>query len=315
MAGKERERMRIAVVGATGQMGRPLCAALAARPGWSVLALGHGTGPGEVEATDPASIARALDAGPDGPPDVLVNTAFWPSEEPAPAFLHNAVAPRLLAEACAARGARLVHISTDYVFSGDADEPYQEGDRTEPRSVYGISKVAGELAVRATTEQHLIVRVSSLYGAGGSRAKRGTSFVSDMLAAAQQGQTVRVVTDQIHSPTYAPDAAGCIADLIERGVTGTIHVSNLGWCSKFAFAAEIFRLAGLAPDLVPIRLRDLPPRPPRPRYTVLGHGGLRAAGLPSPRPWEEGLRAFLLELGYTPPADTPPLAQATRQMA
>jgi dTDP-4-dehydrorhamnose reductase len=275
----------VTIITANSQLGRALVEAFGSREDWRVRALTHA----EVDITDEGSVARALDPAP----DVVINTAFTFIEEPAAALRVNALGPSLLAGFCAAHNARLVQISTDYVFDGETDRPYRETDCPRPRSVYGISKLAGEDLVRARGPRHLIVRVSSLYGAGGSRAKGGTNFVTDMLAMQRAGKNIRVVVDQIHSPTYAPDAAGTILDLLDRDLTGTFHVSNAGHCSKFDFAAKIFQLAGVEADLVPIRLADLPPGPARPRYSALAHEALRAAGVPEPRPWEEGLAAYL----------------------
>ena len=279
----------VAVLTANSQLGRALVHAFEQRPSWQVLPLLHE----DLEITDPVSIDRALQ----DPPSIFINTAYWANEEVEPAFRVNALGPRLLAERCAAAGTLLVHISTDYVFSGETDHPYTETDPCEPRSVYGISKLAGEQLVRAAAPDHLIVRVSSLYGAGGSRAKGGTNFVTDMLAMHRAGKPIRVVADQIHSPTYAPDAAETIALLLEAGVRGTVHVSNTGSCSKLEFARRIFELAGVQPDLTPITLADLPPLPPRPRYTVLAHEALGRAGVPAPRPWEAGLADYVASLG------------------
>jgi dTDP-4-dehydrorhamnose reductase len=275
----------VAVLTANGQLGRALVNVFQTRRGWTVRPLLHQ----DFELTDAESIARAFR----DPPAVFINTAFWANEEPEPALRVNALGARLLAERCAAAGTLLVQISTDYVFSGGASRPYKEDDPTEPCSVYGISKLAGEHLARAAAPAHLVVRVSSLYGPGGSRAKGGTNFVTDMLDMQRAGKPVRVVTDQFHSPTYAPDAAETIALLLERGVRGTVHVSNSGSCSKFEFAQRIFELAGVTPNLTPITLADLPPLPLRPRYTVLAHERLRAAGLPIPRPWEEGLAEYV----------------------
>jgi dTDP-4-dehydrorhamnose reductase len=278
----------VAILTANSQLGRALVHAFQHRASWQVRPLLHQ----DLEITDAASVARAFE----DPPSVFINTAYWANEEAAPALRVNALGPRFLAERCAATGALLVQISTDYVFSGDADRPYTEGDPCAPRSVYGISKLAGELLVRAAAPEHLIVRVSSLYGAGGSRAKGGTNFVTDMLGMQRAGRPIRVVTDQFHSPTYAPDAAETIAQLIEKEARGTFHVSNTGSCSKFKFAQRIFHLAGVHPDLIPITLADLPPLPPRPRYTVLAHDGLQRAGVPALRPWEEGLAEYVATL-------------------
>jgi dTDP-4-dehydrorhamnose reductase len=276
-------------------MGSALAAAFRGRLGWHVRTLDHG----DVEIADAPSIAAALEPTP----DVVVNATVWHGprqEDPVMALRVNALGPRLLAEWAAAHGSRLVHLSTDYVFDGDACQPYCESDPTTPRSVYGISKAAGEQLVRTHLPNHLIVRLSSLFGPGGSRAKGGTNFVTTMLALARQGRPLRVVSDQVHSPTYAPDAAQTIVELVERGVAGSVHVTNRGWCSWYEFAAAIFERTDLRPDLAPKLLADEPPVPARPRYSVLGHYALRAAGIPSPRPWVEALEDYLRLL--PPPA-------------
>jgi dTDP-4-dehydrorhamnose reductase len=193
-------------------------------------------------------------------------------------------------------------LSTDYVFGGDATAPYRETDPTDARSVYGISKAAGEQLVRAALPAHLIVRLSGLYGRPGSRAKGGTNFVSIMLDKARRGEPLRVVADQVFSPTYAPDAAETIVDLLDARLTGTFHVTNTGRCSWFDFTAKIVEFAGIEADLQPISLADLPPTPPRPGYTVLGHDALHAAGLLSPRPWPDALREYLSDVA---PAGAP----------
>ncbi|HEX2034996.1 MAG TPA: dTDP-4-dehydrorhamnose reductase [Chloroflexota bacterium] len=282
----------VAVVGASGQLGRAVVAAFERRPGWQVRPLGHEA----IEIADRESIARALDPAP----AVVVNSTLgdWSRQEDTEHSLRvNTLGARLLAERCAAMRATLVHVSTAYVFDGEASAPYRESDRAAPRSVYGITKLAGEQLVRAVLPEHLIVRVDVLYGPGGSRAKRGTNFVTDMLDAARSGKPVRVVTDQVSSTTYTPDAAETIVRLVEAGVTGTAHVTNIGWCSRYAFAAKIFELAGLEPQLVPIRLADLPPGPHRPRYTVLAHETLHQAGIAPPRPWPDALHEYLVQTG------------------
>ena len=279
----------VSVVGATGQLGRVLVETFRQRKGWQVTPFSHS----DVEIAEPASIARALDPAP----DFLINTAYWADESPAMALRVNALGPRLLAEFCAEHGTTLVHVSTDYVFDGETERPYRETDCPNPLSVYGASKLAGEQFVRSSRARHLIVRVSSLYGSGGSRAKRGSSFVSDMLDMQAAGKPIRVVTDQIHSPTYAGDAAAAIESLIDREVTGLVHLSNSGRCTKYEFAERIFTLTGRRADLTPIRIADLPRDRHWPRFTALDHVALRAAGLPPLRPWEEGLRAHLSREG------------------
>lgn len=288
----------VAVVGATGQLGRALVEAFAAAPGWTVRSLGHQ----DVEIADPQSVARALEPLP----DVVVNSTLgdWSRQDDADLALRvNALGPRLLAERCAAGGALLVHVSTDFVFDGEASEPYRESDRTEPRTVYGITKLAGEQLVRAALPRHLIVRVAYLFGPGGSRAKRGTNVVTWLLESGRSGRPLTLVADQTFSPTYAPDAAAAVVRLVEGGATGTVHVTNSGPCTPLELGRAVFAAAGLSPEVRPIGLADLPAGPPRPRYTVLAHDGLRRTGVPSPRPWPDAVRAYLPTL--VQPATSP----------
>ena len=280
--------MRVVVVGATGQFGRAMVAACR-EASWRVLPLGHEA----VEVADRASVAGALEA----PYDIVVNATVWhgpAQEDPVMALRVNALGARVVADHAASRGATCVTVSTDYVFDGDATCPYDETVTPAPRSVYGISKATGEALVRASTADHLIVRVASLFDIGGSRAKGGTSFVATMLANARAGKPLRVVNDQVHSPSYAPDAAATTVALLRRGARGIAHVTNSGWCSWFEMAAAVFEEAGIGADLAPSSLKDLPAGgPPRPRYSVLAHGALRRHGVPSPRPWREAVRDYL----------------------
>ena len=278
-------RRTVAVVGANGQLGSALLDALGRRPGWRVQALTHR----DVEIADRESVARALQAQL----DVVVNTAFWPGEDPERALRDNALGPRLLADHCASVGALLVHVSTDYVFDGTANRPYRETDPANPCSVYGISKLTGEQLVRAAGSRHLIARLSYLYGPVPSRAKGNSHLVSKMLDSARQSGHVDAVEDQVISPTYAPDAAGILLDLVERRATGTFHVSNGGACSVYELASEVVALAGLKAPVRPVRFATLPGASLRPQYSVLAHDGLRTAGLSSPRPWREALEEYV----------------------
>lgn len=280
--------LTVVVIGATGQFGRAMMRAVEATPGWHAIGLGHA----DVDVTDAASVGNALAV----PHDVVVNATVWhgpAQEDPVMALRVNALGARVVADHASSRGSTCVTVSTDYVFDGDATRPYREDDPVNPRSVYGISKATGEALVRASTPKHLIVRVASLFDIGGSRAKGNSTFVSTMLANARAGKPLRVVADQFHSPTYAPDAASTVVRLLEAGVTGTVHVTNRGWCSWYGFAEAIFAIAGIRADLTPSRLADLPSGPPRPRYSVLAHGALRDADIVSPRPWQEALRDYL----------------------
>jgi len=232
-------------------------------------------------------------------PDVVLNTAALLrleecETEPESAYAVNATAPVCLADACRTSGAFLVHFSSNYVFAGSRNYPYREEDPVGPLSSYGASKVAGEMAVRAAIDRHLIVRTSTLHGVAGRSTRRG-NFVETMLRLAKQGGPVKVVSDQVMSPSYARDVADSVRRLVDLGATGTFHITNGGSCSWYEFACEIFRLAGEQVEVLPISDREwsLPAR--RPPYSVLARTGMKRAGLTDPRPWPEALEAYFRE--------------------
>jgi dTDP-4-dehydrorhamnose reductase len=284
--------LRVGVIGGRGQLGRYLARELRKNGIAEVLALDRSQlDVTDREAIEPVLASQAM--------DVVINTAAYHAadseEKVRESFLVNAVGPRYLAAACAARGVDFVHVSTDYVFSGRARRPYVETSRPEPLSIYGISKLAGELAVRHTSERHYVVRVAGLYGVGGCRGKRDTNFVEVILEKASHGEEIRVVRDQICSPTYALDAARTITQLITTGRFGIYHVTNQGSCSWFDFAREIIRLSGRDADCIPIATDDDASTIRRPRNTSLDNRNLRRIGLSEPRHWRDALCAYLEE--------------------
>lgn len=279
--------VRIVVTGGRGQLARDLVRQAGSD---EVIALSRAG----LDVTDRAGIAAMLDGLR---PEAVINTAAFHQvdrceSEPEMSFLVNAAAPQRLAAACAAHGALLVHVSTDYVFDGRQRTPYAEGDPVGPLSVYAASKAAGEMAVRATTNRHLIVRTSGLYGCGGRETRQG-NFVETMLRLADSQPTISVVDDQVLTPSATADVAGIILSLIRCGATGTVHATNAGACSWYEFAAEVFSCARLDVDLRPTTQEARPAPARRPAYSVLGHRALRAAGLPEPRPWQEALAEYL----------------------
>ncbi|MBA4066499.1 MAG: dTDP-4-dehydrorhamnose reductase [Isosphaera sp.] len=287
--------MRIAVLGAAGQLGRDLAPRL---PG-EVVPLSRA----DLDLARPETVAPALAAAR---PDVFVNCAAYnfvdkAEAEPEAAAAANAWGVRLLARACADSGVRLVHFSTDYVFGLDAARtaPLTEDDPPGPLSVYGVSKLAGEYAARAASPGHLVVRTCGLYGRWGSGGKGG-NFVETMLRVAGQGKPLRVVVDQRCTPSYTVDVAEAAAGLIRAGASGLYHVTNAGSCSWFEFASEIFRLAGLKPDLGTVTSAERKDPARRPPFSVLSNAKLVAAGVPSPRPWPEALAAYLAERSVKP---------------
>jgi dTDP-4-dehydrorhamnose reductase len=204
------------------------------------------------------------------------------------AYAVNAVGSANVAAACATHGARLVAISTDYVFSGDLDRPYHEDDAPGPRSVYGSSKLKGEDAVRERCEDHLIVRTAWLYGQG------GPSFVHTMLRlGAETGEPVRVVHDQVGNPTSADALAEALHELLPSELRGTIHLTCEGVASWCDFAREVFGLAKLKRPLEPCRTDEYPLPAPRPANSRLENRVLEANGLPRMPHWRTELKAFL----------------------
>jgi dTDP-4-dehydrorhamnose reductase len=291
---------RILLVGASGQLGTDLRRTL---PQAALVPL---TREG-LDVTDPAAVERVLDAHA---PAWVVNTAAFHrvddielnQSKAGLAFAVNAVAAGDLARACARRGARLLHLSTDYVFSGGFDGgppgPYTEDAPPAPVSVYGQSKLAGERLIRDASLDHLVVRSSGLYGVAGSSGKGG-NFVETMLRLARAGGPIRVVDDQVLTPTYSADLAEAIAGLLALNPPGGVyHLTNAGACSWFEFAGRIFALCGLLPGLAPTTSAEFGSPADRPPNSVLANTRATALGLPPLRPWPEALGAYLRAKGH-----------------
>jgi dTDP-4-dehydrorhamnose reductase len=278
----------VVITGATGQLGHELVKLFAAE---TTVALTHA----ELDITDAhATRERIVRLRP----AVVINAAAYNAvdkaeSEMAQAFAVNAFGPRHLAVACRECGATLVHVSTNYIFDGQKNEPYEVDDRSAPLSVYGASKLAGEHLVRATWERSYIIRTSAVFGVAGVQRASG-NFVESMLRRARQQPELRVVNDQTMSPTYAVDLAATIKAIVETGVYGTYHVTNRGACTWYEFARAIFDLAGVTTPLYPVSTEEFAAPARRPRYSVLSHASLHAVGLPSPRHWREALEAYFV---------------------
>jgi dTDP-4-dehydrorhamnose reductase len=282
--------VRSAVLGAAGQLGRDLVPRL---PG-EVVPLSRD----RADLTRPETVRAALD---EVRPDVVVNCAAYnfvdrAESEPEAAFAVNAWGVRELARACARRGCLLVHFSTDYIFGLEEGrgKPYREVDAPGPVSVYGLSKLAGEYLVRALCPRHVIIRTCGLYGVWGSGGKGG-NFVETMLRLAQQGKPLRVVGDQVCTPSYTADVAAASANLIAVDRPGLYHLTNAGCCSWHDFAAAVFDLSAVRADLTPIRSAEYGAAARRPGYSVLAAPAYAALGLPPLRAWREALAAYLEE--------------------
>jgi dTDP-4-dehydrorhamnose reductase len=196
-----------------------------------------------------------------------------------------------LALACQRNNAVLVHFSTDYVFDGNRREPYTESDLPHPLNVYGVSKLAGEGMVALTWECSFVVRTCGLYGVAGSSGKGG-NFVETMLRKAADKNPIRVVDDQVLTPTFTGDLAHAISMLVRTKDYGLYHVSAEGQCSWYEFARKIFELEGLGVDLKPVSTAEFPSPVRRPAYSVLSKEKLRGIGIEMPS-WEEGLGRYL----------------------
>jgi dTDP-4-dehydrorhamnose reductase len=282
--------MKYAVLGAGGQLGRDLCPRLTGE----VIPLGRDL----ADLTKPEVVRSTLIGLR---PDVVVNCAAYnfvdrAEGEPEAAFAVNAWGVRLLAAVCHELNCVLMHFSTDYVFGleGDRRTPYSECDAPGPVSVYGLSKLAGEYCVRALCPRHFIVRTCGLYGVWGSGGK-GDNFVEKILRAAGQGKPLRVVNDQVCTPSYTAEVAAAAISLMNAERFGVYHLTNAGACSWHEFAASILEQAGISADLTPIPSREYPTPARRPAYSVLASAGFEALGLPPLRPWREALGAYLRE--------------------
>lgn len=281
----------VLVVGSSGQLAFDLLRHWRSqRPEDRIVGASHA----EIEVSDLESVRRVLTQHT---PDVVINTAAYHKvdiveDDPDGAFTVNGSGARNLALACSAVDAVLVQLSTDYVFSGRQRRPYQESDQVEPVSVYGVSKVAGEMLVRFLWPKHFIVRSSGLYGVAGSSGKGG-NFVETMLRLAQSGQPVRVVDDQVVTPTHTTALAAQIAKLVTTDAYGTYHATCQGECSWYEFAAEIFRQMHLSPPLERQTTAGFGARAARPPYSVLENHALQQLGIDVMPPWQQGLSEYL----------------------
>jgi dTDP-4-dehydrorhamnose reductase len=212
---------------------------------------------------------------------------------PDKAFAVNAIGVRNLAIVTRDVGATLIHISTDYVFDGRKREPYVENDAPLPMNVYGNSKLAGEYLVRALNPKHFVLRTSALYGKHPCRAKAGLNFVELMLKLGRERGLVRVVDNEVVSPTPTLDVAEQVCSLSRSNAYGLYHATAEGSCSWYEFAREIFLIAGLNAKVEIARPGEFPAKVPRPSYSVLENQGLKKHGLNCFVPWQAGLRQYL----------------------
>jgi dTDP-4-dehydrorhamnose reductase len=292
--------MRVAVIGGNGQLGSDVCSAFQAAA-HEAYPLTHE----DLDIVDAAAVRDVL-----GPlaPDIVVNTAAMHhvercEEQPEIAFRVNGLGARNVALAGRELGFLLMHISTDYVFDGRKGAPYEEADCPGPLNVYGETKLSGEHFVQSLAPRFLIIRTSGLYGKAPCRAK-GLNFVRLMLKLARERGEVRVVTDEIVTPTSTLALARQLVALSGEANSGLIHASTHGSCSWFEFAAAIFDSVGVSVRLLPAVSSDFPAKIQRPAFSVLAKRELERRSADVMPHWREALDDFLQEIGEGAPLDS-----------
>jgi dTDP-4-dehydrorhamnose reductase len=284
--------VKILIIGADGQLGTDLCRVIP-KAEQVLLTLK------DIDITKKETLSIIKKHAP----EVVINTAAYHrvddcEDHEDPAFAVNAIGVKHLAEACLEIDAAMVHVSTDYVFDGEKKEPYVETDAPSPRSVYGISKLAGELCVKYILKKYFIVRSAGLYGAAGCMGKGGSNFVDNIIRRAETQPELKVVTDEVLSPTYTLDLAGKIYELAQTGYYGLYHIVNHGGTSWYDFTVKIFELMGRKVEVTPTTSSEYKTKARRPHYSVLRNAKLEQLGRDDLRSWEDALRAYLAEKGY-----------------
>jgi dTDP-4-dehydrorhamnose reductase len=283
---------RLLLTGGGGQLASDLVTRV--RPGAEVVAPART----ELDVTDDAAVATLF---ADLRPTAVYNCAAFHNVEVCEreadrAFEVNARAVQQLALRCSEHGATFVHLSTNYVFDGTSDTPYGENALPRPRSIYAISKLAGEHAALAYAPGALVVRTAGLYGMHGSVSKGG-NFVTRMIDRARAQGALRVVADQRLTPTFTADLAEGIVAAVDAGMTGTLHMTNSGATSWHGFTEAIMRLAGVAVAVEPAETSIQPGMADRPLNGLLASPASEAAGLPELRPWQAALADYLERAG------------------
>lgn len=283
--------MKIALIGSNGQLGTDIMKYFKDK-GEDIIGLTQD----EIDVCYPDKCKNVLLSVK---PDLIINTAAFHQvdlceDEVELSFAVNVGGVKNLCNTCLKLDVPLMHFSTDFVFGADAErkKPYTEDDCPGPISLYGISKLAGEFVIRYMLKKYYLIRTCGLYGYAGSMMK-GTNFVESMIKLAEERKKIRVVNDQILTPTSSKDLTEKLFELIYTNKYGLYHMTNTGRCSWYDFALEIFRIAGLFPDISPVISKEFEAKAKRPAYSVLDNRNLRAIGLKDLRPWNEALKDYI----------------------
>ena len=278
--------MKVFVTGASGQLGHDVCLELERRE----IPFCAPTSK-EMDITDREAVLHCME---EARPDAVIHCAAYTKvdlaeDEPERCWAVNADGTRNIAEVCRKLGSRMLYISTDYVFPGDGDRFYEPTDPVGPATVYGRSKLAGELAVQSMLTEYFIVRISWVFG------KNGNNFVKTMLRLAETRSELNVVCDQIGSPTYTADLAPLLCDMVQTERYGIYHATNEGICSWAEFAQEVFAQAGKDVTVRPVTTAEYAAKAQRPLNSRLSKKSLQNAGLALLPGWQDAVRRFLME--------------------
>ncbi len=278
------------ITGANGQLGSDLNDVLSSG-GSKIIALTH-------QDADLADSKKIIALVNEYQPNIFINTAAFHHVDQCEAdmekaMLINATAPALIAGICKERNITFIHFSTDYVFDGEKAEPYVETDTAHPLNNYGISKRKGEEAILLINPNAIIIRVSAIYGKSPCRAKNGLNFVQLMLKKASENADLKVVDDEIVSPTSTESIANCVFELLNKNLSGIIHMTSEGSCSWYEFAQEIFNYAKTPAKLAAAKSIDFPAKTQRPKYSVLENEVLKKNDLNFMPHWKTALHLYL----------------------
>lgn len=290
--------MKTIVIGANGQLGSDIVKIFGADSFYEIIPLNHP----DIDITKPDTINSAIEKYQ---PEMIISTAAYHRVDecethPEESFAVNAFGARNLCLACQKNNIALVHFSTDYVFGLDQkrNTPYTEDDAPGPQSVYAISKLAGEYLLRYLLQKYFLIRTSGLYGSAGPAAKSG-NFVDNMVKKAQNFEKeVKVVNDQILTPTYTVDLAQNLKELLKTTKYGLYHITSEGQCSWYEFAREIFKLLKSQTPMLPVPTSNFYSPVQRPSYSVLDNAHLKQIGLNLMKPWRDALHRYMREKNY-----------------
>ncbi|MFC2159560.1 dTDP-4-dehydrorhamnose reductase [Actinomycetota bacterium] len=283
--------MKVFLIGVDGQLGTDIEQCFTAR-GIEVLGF---IGLKEIDICD---YDDSFDKIASSKPDLVINTAAFHNvdlceDELEMAFNVNVGGVRNIAGICKGMDIPLMHFSTDYVFDGKKNTPYVEDDCSGPLSIYAISRLGGERVVQYMLDKYYLIRLSGLYGHAGCVGKGNINFIETMLKLAESKKAIKVVDDQVLTPTSTVDVAEKLGELIMTGKYGLYHMTNTGSCSWFEFACEIFKLMDINIDVVPISSKEFGAKAIRPRYSVLDNVNLKNIGISDLKHWKIALKNYL----------------------